>query len=243
MTEAHGGSTSGGKKDIATASDDTVDRSADRMSTTRAATMDDEVRDTSAKVLFDELKTESEADGPAVDEDASAESIIDDADGHDYERGADGGEAVTAGDEVNSMLIPDRTDGEEFRWIETDAEKSASETAEETTDGTENDLFTEREDLFAESENDEDEPLDSGDVTEKGGEDSQDVTDAEGDVDDDAAAENAIEGEAHDREDSTAFPSTTSPQRSIDDGDSADGDVDGSENGILTRLLSFFGLR
>lgn len=227
MTEAHGGLPSGGENDISTGGDDTVEGNADRKSATRAATVDENVQDTTAEALFDELKTESDAAEPDVFEDASAETIVEDADGHDHEQYADGGEAIAAGDEIDSLLLPDRSDGEEFRWIETDPGEPSGDSDEETADDT--GPFAEVDDLFAAE----------GTATDA---DEESIVESDADVESEGAAGDDDETTVDDREDSAAFPSTTPPQRTVDD-ESAGGEDTGSRDGIVARILSFFGLR
>lgn len=79
----------------------------------------DGVQDTTAGELFAELQAETESDGPDADFGESAEAIVDGADGHSYERFTDGGQAIAAGSEVESLLIPDREEGDEFHWVNT----------------------------------------------------------------------------------------------------------------------------
>jgi len=79
----------------------------------------DGVQDTTAGELFAELQAETESDGPDAEFGDSAEAIVDGAEGHSHERFTDGGQAIAAGTEVENLLIPDREEGDEFRWVNT----------------------------------------------------------------------------------------------------------------------------
>jgi hypothetical protein len=147
MTKAEGGSPSSGEHDVSTGGNDAVVGSADRTPTTRSGPVNENAREKAAETVFDELKTESDADDTGLYEDVSPEAIVDAADGHEYERYTDGGDAITAGEAVNSLLLPERSDGEEFRWVETDSADSPADQSDDPSDDTV--PFGERNDLFA----------------------------------------------------------------------------------------------
>ncbi len=226
MTEAHGGTPSGKERGIARDSDDPADENTGRRNGSQGPTLEDRVRDTTAETLFNELKAETEEDDLAAYEDASADSILDDADGHDHGEYDDGGEAVTAGSEIESLLIPERADGDEFRWVETGTADLTSET-EEVTDDSEADPFADTGDLFAETEVIVDETDAGTDV------DNSKSADADGNGSDGSIEEDTIEagsdGPANAAEESSA--------------EKSDGESTTSEGGILARILSFFGFR
>lgn len=132
MTRAHGGSSNEGEG-YTTLSADYVFRDTGTKSAAGAATLDDGIEDTTAENLFRELKMESEAGDPIDEfEGMSPESIVDDADGHEHEQFTDGGQTIAAGSEVDALLIPDRSEGDEFRWV--DPEPAAGEGGDETGD-------------------------------------------------------------------------------------------------------------
>jgi len=129
MTRAHGGSTNEGEG-YRTLSADYVFRDTGTKSTAGAASLDEGIQDTTAESLFRELKAESEAGDPTDEfEGLSPESIVDDADGHEHEQFTDGGQTVAAGSEVESLLIPERSKGDEFRWV--DPESAGAEDGNE----------------------------------------------------------------------------------------------------------------
>jgi hypothetical protein len=150
MTKAEGGSPSGGENDVSTGGNDAVVGCADRNPTTRGGPLNENAREKTADSVFDELRTETDVDDTGVYEDVSAEAIVDAADGHEYEQYTDGGDAITAGEAVNSLLLPKRSDGEEFRWVETDsADPPANQSEDPSNDAV---PFGERNDLFAAEE-------------------------------------------------------------------------------------------
>ena len=168
MTRAHGGSTNEGKG-YRTLSADYVFRDTGAKSTAGAASLDEGIQDTTAESLFRDLKAESEA-GNSTDEfeGLSPESIVDDADGHEHEQFTDGGQTVAAGSDVESLLIPERSEGDEFRWVdpelaEDDDGRDGSDAADGAVDAAPADLF---------------EPADDG-VDDTGSDDDTDPDDAE----------------------------------------------------------------
>ena len=142
MTRAHGGPTDEGEG-YTTLSADYVFRDTGTKSAAGAASLDDGIRDTTAESLFRELKAESEAGDPLDDfEGLSAASIVDAAEGHEHEQFTDGGQTIAAGSEVESLLIPERSEGDEFRWVDPDpSDGDATDAADETVDADAADLF------------------------------------------------------------------------------------------------------
>ncbi|NHN49745.1 hypothetical protein G9464_19430 [Halostella sp. JP-L12] len=136
MTTSHGGTSDEGEG-YTTLSADYVFRDTGTKSAAGAATLDEGIQDTTAENLFRELKAESGTETPTDEfEGASAESIVADADGHSHEQFTDGGQTLGAGSEVENLLIPDRSEGEEFRWIDPDSTDGGDDAPadQETTD-------------------------------------------------------------------------------------------------------------
>ena len=132
MTRAHGSPTNEGEV-YRTCGADYVFRDTGTKNAAGAASLDEGIQDTTAESLFRELKAESEAGDPTDEfEGLSPESIVDDADGHQHEQFTDGGQAIAAGSEVESLLIPDRSEGDEFHWV--DPEPAGAEDGNETHD-------------------------------------------------------------------------------------------------------------
>lgn len=146
MTGAHGGTSNEGEG-YTTLSADYVFRDTGTKSAAGAATLDDGIQDTTAENLFRELKAEAEPGDPTDEfEGVSPESIVDDADGHEHEQFTDGGQTLTAGSDVETLLIPDRSEGDEFRWVDPgptddDDGRNGSDGADEALDADAADLF------------------------------------------------------------------------------------------------------
>lgn len=220
MTGAYGGTSDEGER-YTTLSADYVFRDTGRKSAAGAATLEDGVQDTTAENLFRELKAESEAGDPLDDfEELSAESIVSNADGHEHEQFTDGGQTIAAGSEVENLLIPDRSEGEEFRWVDPESSEDGhgADAANETSVG---------------------DAADATDLFETPGDDNA----VRGSTETDAALDVIGGGRASEsRKGADAEGSiATSDGESADDADA--GTDDGGSGGILARVLSFLRLR
>jgi hypothetical protein len=105
--------------------------------TVASRTSDEDRTDEPTAAVFDRLKVTERADADAVLEDDRPSAIIESAD--EPEPPADepeiGVETLVDEETLEELLLPDRTEGEAFRWVETDetpAELTASEPIDET---------------------------------------------------------------------------------------------------------------
>lgn len=254
MTGATGGPSLGNENAVAESVDDT----AGPKSATAAAALDDDVQDTTAETLFQELKADTDVEGSGVYDDASADSILEDAEGHDYRQFGDEYESLTADEDVNDLLIPERSEGDEFRWVQTGSASSADgadvaesgDAAGPTGDGA----------TDAETDDTSVMTMTVGTIeTDRAGEDGVEGVDFGVDTDDlfgERTADEASDDEW------VSYASTMQQSDASADDETADADEDAADaptaddagedasatdedesGGLLHRILSFFGLR